>query len=179
MAITTKTDTYFDDLNVQYADGSHLDKNYLRVLFKPGVNVQTRELNQAQSILQAQIDRLGSGLFKPNSRVVGGQVTLDSTIGCIEFSITDNTQITESLLTQFQEDLTLLKITRQTSDSTAAISKATVTAIESVTNSTAPGSPGATHRIYYKNTEGTPIENVISTSEALTLLYGDVSTDTD
>jgi hypothetical protein len=177
MAITTKTDTYFDDLNVQYADGSHLDKNYLRVLFKPGVNVQTRELNQAQSILQAQIDRLGSGLFKPNSQVVGGQVTLDSTIGCIEFSITDNTQITESLLTQFQEDLTLLKITRQTSDSTAAISKATVTAIESVTNSTAPGSPGATHRIYYKNTEGTPIENVISTSEALTLLYGDVITD--
>jgi hypothetical protein len=171
MAITTKTDTYFDDLNVQYDDGSPLDKNYLRVLFKPGVNVQTRELNQAQSMLQAQIDRLGSGLFKPNSQVVGGQITFDSAIGCIEFS-TDS-QITESLLTQFQENLTLLKITRQTTDSTNAISKASVTAIESVTNST----EGATHRIYYKNIEGTPIENVISTSEELTLSYGDFITD--
>ena len=172
MAITTKNQDYFDDLNIPDVNGkSPIDKNYLRVLFKPGVNVQTRELNQAQSMLQAQIDRLGSGLFKPNSQVVGGQITFDSAIGCIEFS-TDS-QITESLLTQFQEDLTLLKITRQTTDSTNAISKASVTAIESVTNS----NEGATHRIYYKNIEGTPIENVISSSEELTLSYGDFITD--
>jgi hypothetical protein len=123
-------------------------------------------------MLQAQIDRLGSGLFKPNSQVVGGQATLDSAIGCIEF--TTNNIITESLLNQFQEDLTLLSITR--TSSTGAVSKASVTAIESVTNSTAPGITGATHRIYYKNTEGIAIENV-SGDESLTLIYGDFITD--
>ena len=170
MAITTKTDNYFDDLNVQYADGSPLDKNYLRVLFKPGVNVQTRELNQAQSMLQAQIDRLGLGLYKPNSQVVGGGVTLDSAIGCIEFAV--GGLITESLLAQFQKDLTLLSITSTSSSTTG---KASVTAIEAVTNSIAPGSPGATHRIYYKNTEGTPLENI--SDGDVTLLYGDFIVD--
>ncbi len=170
MAITTKTENYFDDLNVQYADGSPLDKNYLRVLFKPGVNVQTRELNQAQSMLQAQIDRLGSGLYKPNSQVVGGAATLDSAIGCIEFTV--GGLITESLLAQFQKDLTLLSITSTSSTTTG---KASVTAIEAVTNSVAPGSPGATHRIYYKNTEGTPLENI--SGGDVTLLYGDFIVD--
>lgn len=166
MAITTKTENYYDDLNFPYVDGSPLDKNYLRVLFKPGVNVQTRELNQAQSILQAQIDRLGSGLFKPNSLVIGGQSTIDSNINCIEFST--NSLITESLLNDFKKDLTLLRITRQTS---SGISKASVTAIETITNSLVNG---ATHRIYYKNIEGVALD---SGSGSLTLLYGDVITD--
>lgn len=166
MSITTKTENYFDDSNVQYADGSHLDKNYLRVLFKPGVNVQTRELNQAQSLLQAQIDRLGSGLFKPNSQVAGGQATFDPFISCIEISTDEN--ITEELLAQFQNNLTLLKLESQTS-------KATVTAIESVINSIAPGVSGATHRIFYKDVEGPPLAN--SGIEAIRLVYGDFITD--
>ena len=68
MAITAYTSKYFDDINTQDDAGlTPLDKNYLRILFQPGRTVQARELNQAQSILQAQLDRLGSSLFKPNS----------------------------------------------------------------------------------------------------------------
>ena len=43
---------YFDD----YETSAKL-KNYHRILFKPGVAVQTRELTQIQSILENQVER--------------------------------------------------------------------------------------------------------------------------
>ena len=44
------------DLSVSpYFDDFDENKDYYRVLFKPGVAVQVRELNQLQSILQKQI----------------------------------------------------------------------------------------------------------------------------
>lgn len=52
---------YYDDF-----DGS---RNYLKVLFRPGRPVQTRELNQIQSILQNQIERFANHIFKNGSRV--------------------------------------------------------------------------------------------------------------
>ena len=42
MAISTSVSPYFDD----YSE----DKNFYRVLFKPGVAVQSRELTQSQTI---------------------------------------------------------------------------------------------------------------------------------
>ena len=54
---------YFDDFNEA--------AEYYRVLFKPGVSVQVRELNQLQSILQNQIERFGSHVFK-NGTIVSG-----------------------------------------------------------------------------------------------------------
>jgi hypothetical protein len=48
------------DLNVTpYHDDFNEQKNFYKVLFKPGVAVQARELNQLQSILQAQIEKFG------------------------------------------------------------------------------------------------------------------------
>ena len=57
MAINFSTDPYYDD----YSEG----KNFHRILFKPGVAVQARELNQLQTILQNQIARFGNHVFKP------------------------------------------------------------------------------------------------------------------
>ena len=54
---------YFDDFNE--------DKGFARVLFKPGVALQARELNQLQSILQNQVERFGSHVFKAGSVVSG------------------------------------------------------------------------------------------------------------
>ena len=45
--INYNNDPYWDDFNP--------DKNFHRILFKPGVAVQARELTQAQTILQNQI----------------------------------------------------------------------------------------------------------------------------
>jgi hypothetical protein len=52
-------------------------KNYHRVLFKPGVAVQARELTQMQTAIQRQIDYHGQYSFTDGSRVVGGKVSLE------------------------------------------------------------------------------------------------------
>jgi len=61
---------YFDDYSPE-------DKDFLRILFRPGYAVQARELNQMQSILQTQVERFGNHIFKDGSIVVGGQTTID------------------------------------------------------------------------------------------------------
>jgi hypothetical protein len=73
MAITTNfnVDPYYDDFDE--------DKNYHRILFKPGYAVQSRELTQAQSILQDQIKKFGNHMFKTGSVVTDGQVTIQNT----------------------------------------------------------------------------------------------------
>ena len=58
---------YYDDFNQQ--------KKFLKILFKPGLPVQARELSQAQTILQNQIERLGSNIFRNGSVVLGGGVS--------------------------------------------------------------------------------------------------------
>ena len=72
--MTTKVKNY----NISpYFDDFDESKNYQRILFKPGVAVQARELTQLQTALQAQIDRHGRYAFKDGSRVVDGKVSLD------------------------------------------------------------------------------------------------------
>jgi hypothetical protein len=58
---------YFDD----YDQG----KEFYRILFKPGVSVQTRELNQLQSIIQNQIEKFGNHVFKSGTIVSGVNFT--------------------------------------------------------------------------------------------------------
>lgn len=72
MALTTNfnQDPYYDDFND--------DKNYYRVLFKPGNAVQSRELTQIQSTLQDQIKKFGDHVFKTGSVVTGGQITIQN-----------------------------------------------------------------------------------------------------
>ena len=53
------------DLNVSpYYDDYADSKNFHRILFKPSAAIQARELTQLQSILQNQIERFGSHIFK-------------------------------------------------------------------------------------------------------------------
>lgn len=60
------------DLNVPpYFDDYDPDKNYYRVLYRPTVPVQARELTQQQTILQTQIERFGNHIFKNGSIVEG------------------------------------------------------------------------------------------------------------
>lgn len=52
------------DLSVSpYFDDFDPEKNYDKILFKPGVAVQARELNQLQSILQNQIEKFGDNIY--------------------------------------------------------------------------------------------------------------------
>ena len=63
------------NLNVApYFDDFETDSNYYKVLFKPSYPVQARELNNLQSILQNQVEDVGSHLFKEGSQVIPGGV---------------------------------------------------------------------------------------------------------
>ncbi len=57
-----------------YYDDYSLSSGYLKSLFKPGYAVQARELTQVQSMLQSQIERFGSHVFKNGSVVLGGEI---------------------------------------------------------------------------------------------------------
>ena len=51
------------NLNVApYYDDFDPEKNFYRVLFRPGVALQAREVTQLQSILQDQIEKFGDCL---------------------------------------------------------------------------------------------------------------------
>lgn len=77
-------DPYFDDFDE--------DKNFMRVLFRPGYSLQARELTQLQTILSNQIERFGNHIFKSGSPVIGGKVSLDDNA----FYIILNTQYSGS-----------------------------------------------------------------------------------
>jgi len=60
------------DLSVApYFDDFKESKNYNKILFKPSVAVQTRELNQLQTILQNQIERFGDNIFTKGTIING------------------------------------------------------------------------------------------------------------
>jgi microcystin-dependent protein len=63
---------------VPYYDDFDQEKKFLKMLFKPGLPVQARELSQAQTILQNQIERLGSHIFRNGSVVLGGGISTAS-----------------------------------------------------------------------------------------------------
>ena len=93
MPITTTTVNYYDDFSASDVTNGKTpdDKNYLRILFKPGYAVQVRELNQMQSILQSQIDKFGGSVWKDGASVIGGNVTFDSNISAIDVSASTGT----------------------------------------------------------------------------------------
>jgi len=75
------TVTISTDLNVDpYYDDFDETKNYHRILFRPGLAVQARELTQIQSILQNQIDRFAEHVFKEGSIVRGCQHIFDKDV---------------------------------------------------------------------------------------------------
>ena len=91
MSITTYNTTYFDDLLVKDLNQkTPLDKNYLRILFKPGYSVQVRELNQLQSILQTQIDRFGSSIYREGTAVHGGNCTFDVNVKTVDIELNED-----------------------------------------------------------------------------------------
>ena len=64
----TNVSPYWDDFDP--------DKNFYRVLFKPGYPVQARELTQLQTILGDQVEKLASKFFKNGDNIVPGHYNL-------------------------------------------------------------------------------------------------------
>jgi hypothetical protein len=84
MALNLNTSPYFDDFDV--------DKNYNRILFKPGVAVQARELTQLQTILQNQISSIGSYTLKEGAIISGCEESI-SIVDYIKINDVDNSSV--------------------------------------------------------------------------------------
>jgi hypothetical protein len=75
------------NLNVSpYFDDFDSNKNYYKVIFKPGFPVQARELTTLQSILQDQIEKFGDHVFKEGSLVIPGQTNYNSYYNSVELN---------------------------------------------------------------------------------------------
>ena len=73
------------NLNVTpYYDDFDKDKNFYKVLFRPGFPIQARELTSMQSILQNQVENMGTNLFKDGAMIIPGQVGYDTKVDCIQ-----------------------------------------------------------------------------------------------
>lgn len=88
MAINFNIAPYFDDFEI--------NKKFNKILFKPSLAVQARELNQLQSILQNQINGVSDVIFKPNSRVKGGELNYRHEVAYV--NITSVTSIDDSFI---------------------------------------------------------------------------------
>jgi hypothetical protein len=83
-----------------YYDDYDADKRYLRMLFRPGVSLQVRELNQLQTYLQTQIERLGLHLFKEGSMVIPGQTAIDTKVVYLKLETETNGVEISTILSQ-------------------------------------------------------------------------------
>jgi hypothetical protein len=72
---------YYDDFDSQ--------KNFYKVLFKPGYPVQARELTTLQSILQNQVESFGSHIFKEGSMVIPGNIAYDGQFYSVKLNATN------------------------------------------------------------------------------------------
>jgi hypothetical protein len=81
MSINFNVDPYYDDFDA--------NKNYHRILFKPGYAVQARELTQSQTILQNQITSFADAIFAQNTPISGGKVTVNQNVYFLKLNETD------------------------------------------------------------------------------------------
>lgn len=104
---------YFDDYDVT--------KNFHRVLFKPSVAVQARELTQLQTILQNQIERFGDNIFRTGTIINGCSLTTDDQyyyVKLFDTQINGNTYtlsaLTNTFVTESSSNLTALSVNFKT-----------------------------------------------------------------
>ena len=75
------------NLNVTpYYDDFQSDKDFYRVLFRPGYSIQSRELTTLQSILQNQVESVGKFLIKEGSMVVPGEISFNNKYSYVKIS---------------------------------------------------------------------------------------------
>ena len=79
---------YFEDFDPQ--------KNFYKVLFRPGYSVQARELTALQSVLQSQLESFGRNIFKQGDLVVPGEVGLNTRLNYVKLSSVSEIAVTDA-----------------------------------------------------------------------------------
>ena len=106
------------NLNVSpYYDDFNSEKNFYKVLYKPGFPVQSRELTSSQSILQDQVENFGNNIFKDGSVVIPGAIAYNGNFQAVKLNSV-NYGVDISL---YFKDLIGKKIIGQTSGISATV----------------------------------------------------------
>ena len=106
------------NLNISpYYDDFRSENNFYKVLFNPGRPIQARELTTLQSILQDQIEKFGSNIFKNGACVVPGNVTYDSNF----YAVKINPTLFGTDINLYVDNLVGKKLTGQTSGVVATV----------------------------------------------------------
>ena len=111
MTIDFNVSPYYDDFE------TNAKEQYYRILFRPSVALQARELTQLQSTLQNQISQFANHTFKDGAMVIPGQSALDKEYGFIKVASTFNSADVELYRTEFEGTL----ITGQTTGVVAKV----------------------------------------------------------
>lgn len=108
MALNLRTSPYYDDFDIE--------KNFHRILFKPGYAVQARELTQLQTILQEQIKRFGNHIFKDGSVVLGCEETFQFGVPYVKIEDTNSlgSSISDTAYTTYRTSLVNATVTNST-----------------------------------------------------------------
>ena len=104
-----------------YHDDYSEDKGILKVLFKPGLSVQTRELNTLQTQLQDQINRVGRHFFDDGDPVIDGGVSIDPSLEFIDVTFTNSNFVVTSTNTAAVVAFNVAQLIKNTTNSTASI----------------------------------------------------------
>ncbi len=84
------------NLNVNpYYEDFDANKNFYKILFRPGYSIQGRELTQTQSILQNQVESFGKYAFKQGDLVVPGEVGLNTKLDYVKLSSVSEVAVSE------------------------------------------------------------------------------------
>lgn len=89
MMKTFRQSPYYDDYDE--------NKKFYRILFRPSMALQCREINQMQTIIQNQIKRFGDNIFKNGSKVIDGQLSFDTTVRFIRLKSDETRDLSKTL----------------------------------------------------------------------------------
>lgn len=86
-----------------YNDDFDVEKEYYKVLFRPGFSIQSRELTSLQSILQNQIENLGRSRFKQGQQVVPGEVSFNNRLNYVKLASVSEVAVSSNGVVEFKK----------------------------------------------------------------------------
>ena len=128
------------NLNVApYYDDFAQDKNFYKVLFRPGYSIQARELTQLQSSLQNQIESFGKYAFKQGELVIPGEIALNTKLNFVKLSsVTEIPTNVDGNVVYKKYDITLLKGQQLKGLTSGVIANVVEATVASTTDATTP-----------------------------------------
>ena len=167
-----------NDKGSPYWNDSDWQKNFTDLLYKAGVPVQVRELNETQSIIKERIRNIADGIFLESGEILkAGQVTYSNNVSYV--SLSTQVLMNDYVTTYDGLDSTLYIIGKYITDS-AGLIKAKVIAATADSNQEATAENySLTLFLTYIYSDGgeSAVDNIFKSGDGLYILKNDGTVD--